>query len=171
VLRAAFDLEDDHGLLVYGVHLKSNWGEAPRNVARRQRAMELIREDVEAWRQTHQGRWEIAVMGDMNVDPEVEQFAEDSSLVPLDDWSDLWLGRPIEERTTIPTRYGDTNMVFPPAAFDRIIVSAELQQEPWVVEEISVLQRGVNIEDIHARPGDDPDNASDHYPVYVDIVR
>ncbi len=49
--------------------------------------------------------------------------AGDPSLKPLSDWKDLWRGRPLAERTTLPTRYGDPKLEFPPACFDRLFAS------------------------------------------------
>jgi endonuclease/exonuclease/phosphatase family metal-dependent hydrolase len=165
---------DEHTrLLLYGVHLKSNWGAALSNMHRRQAALQFIRSDSTRMAEAMpEYRWEIAVVGDMNVDPENEAFWSDSSLQPLSDWHDLWTGRSISERTTIPARMGDPDRMFPSAAFDRIIASPALTSSPWRMQPLQVLARGVNTNNIFARTGmPDSDHVSDHYPVFTDIVR
>lgn len=167
------ELEPGLNLLVYAVHLKSNFsGSRAVNSAERRNALRILREDADEFRRTYRdARWEVLVLGDMNTDPDMPEFARDPTLGPLADWVDLWRGRPMSERETIPTRYGDPAQVFPPAAFDRFVVSKDLTQEPWVAGAPAVLQKGVNTGDILAVPGADPDHASDHYPVYLDIRR
>ncbi|MBU1693831.1 MAG: endonuclease/exonuclease/phosphatase family protein [Verrucomicrobia bacterium] len=167
------ELGPQHNLLVYAVHLKSNFGgQRAINSAERRNALRILREDADEFRRTYSdSRWEVLVLGDMNTDSDLRDFTRDPTLRPLADWVDLWRGRPISERETIPTRYGDPTQVFPPAAFDRFVVSKELTQSPWVVGDPQVLQKGVNTADVLAVPGADPDHASDHYPVYLDIQR
>ena len=83
---------------------------------------------------------------------------------------DLWAGRPLEERITIPARRGDPDLEFPSACFDRMIVSPALTRAPWKVGKIEVLPRGVDTENVFSRVGENEIHASDHYPVYVDIA-
>jgi len=95
------ELDATHKLLIYGVHLKSNFGEAEVNIARRQAGLEWMRKDVEERvKNEPEIQWEIMVAGDMNVDPEGEGFEQDTSLEPVVDWIDLWIGTPLPERTT-----------------------------------------------------------------------
>ena len=172
VLTFVANLDDRHKLLVYGVHLKANYGENDRNIAKRFHAIKLVAEDAARVKSRYPGyEWEMIVMGDMNVDPDVEQFARDPSLDPLKEWKDLWRGRPIEERATIPTRYGDPAFEFPPAAFDRIFASPELIKDPWKVGTPSVLQRGVDTQNVLVVGGENDVHVSDHFPVYVDLTR
>lgn len=167
------ELEAGQNLLVYAVHLKSNYsGDRTVNYTERVNALRLLREDADAFRRTYADRsWEVLVLGDTNTDPDMPEFARDPTLQPLGDWVDLWRGHPMSERETIPTRYGDPAKVFPPAAFDRFIVTPGLAEPPWTVGEPRALQKGVNTSDITALPGVDPNHASDHYPVYLDITR
>jgi endonuclease/exonuclease/phosphatase family metal-dependent hydrolase len=167
------ELEPGRNLLVYAVHLKSNFsGNRGANFAQRRNALRILRDDADKFLLTcSDSRWDVLVLGDMNTDPDMPDFARDPTLHPLADWVDLWRGRPISERETIPTRYGDPAQVFPPAAFDRFVVSKELTQSPWIAGAPGVLQKGVNTADVLAVPGADPDHASDHYPVYLDIRR
>ena len=171
VLVVQVDLGQGSELLIYGVHLKSNFGDAARNQAQRMKAMEIVREDYELMKKRHpKVRWEVVVAGDMNVDPDTEQFRADPSLSPFEDWHDLWRGRPIEERTTCPTRYGDPALEFPPAAFDRMLVSPALMQPPWQALPLTALPAGTCTNLVTVLPGQSG-HVSDHYPVYLDLRR
>jgi endonuclease/exonuclease/phosphatase family metal-dependent hydrolase len=173
-LAAAFHLEYESPLLVYNIHLKSNYGEAPRNQTQRAIALHHIAADAVAETlQNHPFPTATLILGDTNVDPDTPQFADDPSLAPLAGaFDDLWLGRPLEERTTIPTRQaGDTNLVFPPSAFDRVFASRNLTGgSTWRVSSPVALQKGAATHDNTILPGVDG-HVSDHYLVYVDLVR
>jgi len=172
ILALEIALDERHVLLVYAVHLKSNFGDPASNMAKRAGALEYIRDHVEQLTSTETNVvWEVAVIGDMNVDPDLERFAADTSLKAFEDWDDLWRGRPLEERVTIPTRAGDPALAFPAAAFDRIIVSPALAREPWVAGEAVSYQHGVDLENVFTRAGQSERHVSDHYPVYVDLRR
>lgn len=171
-LSFILELEGPRRLLVYNVHLKSNFGRRAVNRAKRRNALRIVREDAERLLAAHPDEsWEILVLGDLNTDPDVAEFAGDRTLDPLADWVDLWRGRPLEERVTVPTRYGDPALEFRPATFDRFIVSPELIRPPWTTDAPRVLQQGVNTTNVFALPGVDPGHVSDHYPVYVDLYR
>jgi endonuclease/exonuclease/phosphatase family metal-dependent hydrolase len=166
------DLGDRHVLLVYGVHLKSNWGKREVNVQRRQRALNIVRAHAEVVMESNpESNWEVVVLGDMNTDPDAESFADDASLAPFSDWNDLWRGRPIEERTTIQTRRGDPALEFPPAAFDRIIASPSLSEKPWSAGAPKVLPKGSDTGNVFSVSGQTDLHVSDHYPVYVDLQK
>jgi hypothetical protein len=105
----------------------------------------------------------------MNVDPASEAFADDRSLEPLRGWIDLWAGRPLHERATLPTRYGEPALQFPPRAFDRFIVSPDLETPPWTVGRAWVHREGVDIKNVHASGGDSNTQVSDHYPICVEV--
>ena len=178
-LAAEFRLGGDAALLVYNVHLKSNYGEAPRNQAQRALALHQVAADAVA--ETFQNAVRtnatyVLVLGDTNVDPDVEAFADDPSLDPLaGGYLDLWRGRPLAERTTIPTRQagpnGDTNLVFPPAAFDRIFASKNLGGgAPWRVGRPEAVQKGTDVENNLTPPGVNG-HVSDHHLAYVDLER
>jgi len=170
ILRAGFDLGDGHELVVYGAHLKSNYGYRPRNISQRNNAMQIMAKDARALQKKSAGKVELLLLGDTNVDPEVPEFAGDWSMDPIRSWADLWLGKPLHERTTIPTRYGDPAKEFPPASFDRIYAGGDATVTPWVVGAPGVLQRGVNTKNVNALPGEDG-HISDHFPVWVDLHR
>jgi len=176
-LAAEFNLGDDAHLLIYGLHLKSNYGKAPRNRAQRAIALHHIAADaVSETLQNDPRKTSIVILGDTNVDPDTPQFADDPSLEPLvGSYVDLWRGRPIEERTTIPTRHagetGDPLMSFPPAAFDRVFVSRNLTENgTWKAQPPQTLQKGVNTTNNLTPPGVDG-HVTDHHLVYVDLKR
>jgi len=176
-LSAEFKLDQNSRLLVYGVHLKSNYGEMPRNRAQRAIALHHIAADaVSETLQNDPLSTSIVILGDTNVDPDTPQFADDPSLEPLaGSYVDLWRGRPIEERTTIPSRQagetGDPLMVFPPAAFDRVFVSRNLTENGhWKAQPPQTLQKGVNTTNNLVQPGVDG-HITDHHLVYVDLKR
>ncbi len=169
-LRARFDLGEGRRLVLYSAHLKSNYGYRPRNMHKRRHALQWIEGDARALQEDREVRWEILMLGDLNVDPESPEFAGDWSLSPLRGWRDLWRGRPLPERTTVPTRYGDPATEFPPACFDRIFAGGEATNAPWIATAPGVIQRGVNTRNTKAQPGEEG-HTSDHYPVWVDLVR
>jgi endonuclease/exonuclease/phosphatase family metal-dependent hydrolase len=159
-------------LLVYGAHLKSNFGDRVKNEFQRLSAMKLLRADADKMLSRYpQNEWEVLVMGDMNVDPEDPQFAKDPTFRPMRGWVDLWLGRPLAERTTLPTRHGDPALEFPPVTFDRFFASTNLMSTPWIVGQPQVLQRGVDTKSVFTLPGQGDVHVSDHYPIYLDIVK
>ncbi len=176
-LAAEFDLDDDSALLVYDIHLKSNYGEMPRNQAQRAIALHQIAADAVAEKlQNDPFPTSVLILGDTNVDPDTEAFADDPSLEPLaGSYVDLWRGRPIEERTTIPTRQpgetGDPLLVFPPSAFDRIFASKNLAAGgPWRVSPPQTVQRGTDTANNLTQPGING-HVSDHHIAYVDLTR
>ena len=205
-LAARFSLAPGRDLLVYGVHLKSNFGDPPRNIAQRSIALHLLAADAEAERYASYPRAALSVLilGDTNVDPENEQFAADPSFAALaGGYTDLWLGVPLPARTTIPTRHagpnGDTNLVFPPSAFDRIFASKDLTSPPapyapppnlpppapddpaaanrfphapppsYAISLPVSIQRGCATHDNLLQPGMGG-HVSDHYLAYADIT-
>lgn len=169
-LRARFDLGDGHQLVVYSAHLKSNFGYRPRNMYQRRHGLQWLANDARALQKGSSDRFELLVLGDMNVDPDSPEFAGDWSLSPFRGWRDLWRGRPLPERATVPTRFGDPALEFPPACFDRIYAGGDATNAPWTVSAPGVLQRGVNTRTIKALPGEDG-HISDHHPVWVDVLR
>lgn len=172
VLSFTLELDPGRRLLVYAVHLKSNFGDPWKNRSKRYHALRLIRRDACRFVRRHpQYAWETMLLGDMNVDPELPQFARDCSLRPVHDWIDLWRGVPPGERVTLPTRHGDPEMEFPPAAFDRFIVSPQLVRSPWTAAVPHVLRRGVDTGNVFAAGGDNDIHVSDHYPVFLDLHR
>ncbi len=169
-LRVVADLPDGRPLVIYSTHLKSNYGQKARNHAQRKMAMEAIRTDADEFlRGAGNGVAEILLAGDMNTDPDSAEFANDPTLDAIKGWVDLWRGRPLAERGTCPTRRGDPTREFPPAAFDRVIVSPALTSQPWVVSQPRMLPEGVNTKDVYALPGTGRGHVSDHYPVAVDL--
>jgi endonuclease/exonuclease/phosphatase family metal-dependent hydrolase len=170
LLRFSLELEPSRYLLVYVVHLKSNWGDRGANYEKRAKAMEIAAEDLRRFLADREAdEWEVLVVGDMNTDPDEERFKEDRTLEPFDSFIDLWQGRPIAERTTLPTKYGDPNLEFPPICFDRVLVSPALRDPPWIAADPVAVSVGVETADVFAKPGTTLDIVSDHFPVYVDL--
>jgi endonuclease/exonuclease/phosphatase family metal-dependent hydrolase len=174
-LCAEFRTGDGARLLVYSIHLKSNFGEPPVNQTKRAIALHLIAADAlsEAL-QNQPDATATLILGDTNVDPETPEFADDPSLRPLaGDYLDLWLGTPMPDRTTIPTRQpGDPAFVFPPSAFDRIFATRDLGDagtHPWRATTPRSIQRGTATHDNTTQPGHDG-HVSDHYLAYTDLL-
>ena len=171
LLALEIPLPDQARLLVYGMHLKSNFGNKQRNVAQRQHALEIMRKDaaviVAAKPEYH---WEVLAAGDTNVDPDQPSFAHDPSFKPLADWVDFWRVEGVERKPTVPTRFGDPALEFPPATFDRFFGSPDLAQSPWKAGAPGVIPEGTVTKDVKILPGIDG-HVSDHYPVFIDIVR
>lgn len=174
-LCAAFSLPGcPMPVLVYDIHLKSNFGDFPKVVAKRAAALHQISMDI-LEESVARAPAQVAsfILGDTNTDPETEQFRNDPSLLPLAaTHRDLWLGHPIERRTTIPTRHaGDTNLVFPPSAFDRIFVSRNFtpRNSGYLLSAPAVIQRGTATHDNLLSPGEQG-HVSDHYLVYLDLL-
>ena len=166
------ELGQGRRLLVYGVHLKSNFGDRVKNEFQRLSAMKILRADADEMLSRYsQNEWEVLVMGDTNVDPEDQQFAKDSTFRPMRGWVDLWSGRPLAERITLPTRHGDPALEFAPVTFDRFFASTNLVATPWKGGQPQVLQRGVDTKSVFTLPGQSDIHVSDHYPIYLDIVK
>lgn len=171
LLRFEMSPDDSLTLLVYVVHLKANWGDNERNIAQRRHALRLLREDAAEYVKTIKGPYAVIVAGDFNVDPEVDSFKSDPSLEALNDMIDTWKGRALEERITVPTRRGDPAMEFPPVAFDRFYATEGLTHGPWTLGRPEVLMRGVDTGNVFRIAGEDDTTASDHYPVYIDLIK
>lgn len=170
-IRFQIELGEDRRLLGYGVHLKSNFGEFEENVEKRLASTAILRADANAVMAVHPGiEFEAVLLGDMNVDPAEEKWAEDASLSPFDDWNDLWDGVPLDVRTTHPERQGDPELSYPPVAFDRIIVHPALSEAPWTVGDAVVVREGLDLGNIYVDPGENDLHASDHYPIYADLL-
>ncbi|HMP74004.1 MAG TPA: hypothetical protein PKE55_12145 [Kiritimatiellia bacterium] len=167
--RLVLDLDDQHRLLAYAVHLKSNYGDRQRNFELRQNAMTLVRTNADEMTASDTNvTWIAMVLGDMNTDPGARNFRNDPSLSPFSDWADLWLLHPDGQSVTLPYREGSWRP-YDPATFDRILVSGSGTSAPWIVGEVNVLQEGVETTDATILPGE-RGHASDHYPVWVDLV-
>ena len=176
-LSAEFDLGGDARLLVYDIHLKSNFGEAPKNQAQRAIGLHHIAADAISQNLRNlPASTSALILGDTNVDPDSAAFARDPSLEPLaGSYVDLWRGRPIAERTTIPMRQagetGDPLLVFDPSAFDRVFASKNMAGDgPWRVSPPQAIQKGADTANNLTPPGLNG-HVSDHYLVYVDLTR
>ena len=114
------------------------------------------------------------MLGDTNCDPTLDSFKKDTSFAPLmaSGFKDTWDGVPAADRPTCPTRKGIKEVELPSATFDRAFVSKDLQAEPWAVSGTAhCLQEGTDTNNAAALPGTGGMHTSDHYPVYIDVVR
>lgn len=169
-LRLRIDLDASHTLLVYAVHLKSNYGKVRRNQILRENVMRIVRENADQMMASDAARsWEVLVVGDMNFDPSQAQFKGDNSLKPFADWTDLWMVDPEGQEVTLPYRAA-SQFVYDPATFDRMLASPALNDSPWKVGSPTAIPKGVNTQGATTNPGED-NHVSDHYPVFVDIAR
>lgn len=173
LLRFILSLPGELDLVIYNLHLKSNWGDAHRNQSQRHHALRLLRKDFASFKESRGEATPTALLigGDFNTDPEAPSFAGDDSLRPLDDLIDLWAGRPLAERITVPTRYGVSHLQFPPVTFDRFYVSSHLKDGPWIAGQPHVLYLGVYTNDVRVVAGENEKAASDHYPLFFDLYR
>lgn len=171
-MRFQVDLGGNRRLLGYGVHLKSNYGEYEDNVLKRLTSTRIIRDDADALIAAHpELDFEVIVLGDTNVDPDLDPWKDDPSFTPFEGWMDLWRGVPMDVRTTLDSRMGDPEMYYDPVAFDRMIVSPELRESPWSVSLPTVVRMGVDTNNVYVGAGENEIHVSDHYPVYIDLQR
>ncbi len=171
LLRVIASLGNNDYLLLYGAHLKANWGDRTRNYAQRTNALELLKQDIQRVTEQHPDRsWETILVGDFNTDPLLRQFDDDPTLKTLDQWTDLFSQHPdISDLYTVPTRHGDPMREFPPALFDRVLVHPEVMEKPWQASLPGVIMKGTVTEDVNVLPGQGS-HVSDHYPVYLDLM-
>lgn len=172
LFRVVAQLDDKNYLLLYAAHLKANWGERERNYAQRTNAMNMLKADVKRMVEQYPDRsWEMMLIGDFNTDPLLKDFQDDPTLKVLEDWIDLFSQHPdISNLYTVPTRHGDPTREFPPALFDRVLVNPSLMQKPWQASLPGVIMKGTETEDTLVLPGQGK-HVSDHFPVYIDLIR
>lgn len=172
IFRVVYDLGDDRFLLLYGAHLKANWGDRDRNYAQRVKAMEIVKGDAATFLGENPGHtYEIMLMGDFNSDPLLKEFSDDPTFKVLEDWVDLFSEHPdISDLHTIATRKGDPFREFPPALFDRVLVHPNVREKPWQASLPGVIMKGTETEDITILPGSGH-HISDHYPIYLDLLK
>jgi endonuclease/exonuclease/phosphatase family metal-dependent hydrolase len=144
---AALRLPDNRFLLCYSLHLKSNLGELPANIAMRQESSRQLLQHVGEMLQVYgkRGPCGVIVAGDMNTSLDDPKFAADASVRALMAAGFHWTheGVPFAKRTTIPA-----DGKFPDNCFDHILT----------------LGLGKPVASAKAFP-----KISDHYPVMVDI--
>jgi endonuclease/exonuclease/phosphatase family metal-dependent hydrolase len=144
---AALQLPGNRFLLTYSLHLKSNLGDFPANVAmRRESVRQLLthaQEMLTLYRQ--RGPCAVLIAGDMNTSLDDPKFAADPSLKALRAAGFHWTheGVPFASRTTIPA-----DNQFPDNCFDHIFTL------------------GLGKQTAAAKPFQ---KISDHYPVLLDV--
>ncbi len=129
-------------LHVYGLHLKSNLGDATANISKREDAVEQLLDHIKT--QTGKGEG-VIVGGDFNTSPEQAEQTGDTSLTKMGQAGFFWSfeGMPLKDRITIPGggRYPD-------ACFDHLYLRNLGRPAAWVLKDAL---------------------GSDHFPVVVDI--
>jgi len=139
----ALDVGEGKRLLVYSVHLKSNLGELPENIARREDGARQVIEHAAKMERDYAPTIGTIVCGDFNTDPTDVQFAADKTFQLFTEagfqWP--WKDTPREQRITHP---GDGR--YPPASFDHFLVRGEVTV-------------------VSCRPLNSDDSVSDHKPV------
>ncbi|WP_245958217.1 endonuclease/exonuclease/phosphatase family protein [Roseimicrobium gellanilyticum] len=130
-------------LHVYGIHLKSNLGDAIANTSKREDAVEQLLDHIKT--QAKEGE-AVVVGGDFNVSKEQSAHAGDTTLSKMELAGFFWSfeGVPLQDRITIPG-----NGRYPDACFDHLYLRDLGRPVAWVLKDI---------------PG------SDHFPVVVDVA-
>ncbi|MDR1305216.1 MAG: endonuclease/exonuclease/phosphatase family protein [Verrucomicrobiales bacterium] len=139
-------------LTLYGVHLKSNFGDPAANRAKRAAAIDYLEWDWQR-RGLDPARDRIVILGDFNSSVHDPVFARDQTLRRLFalGFTDAADGLPADRRVTIPA----SGEGYPDNDFDHILVSPALRAltvtpPPWVTI-VPV-----------------PFTVSDHYPLFLD---
>ncbi|MFU8779746.1 MAG: endonuclease/exonuclease/phosphatase family protein [Kiritimatiellia bacterium] len=128
-------------LLVYAVHLKSNWGERDVNIAMRESGARQILKHVarKEARYADRGPIQVIIGGDLNVRLNLEDLEDERTIDIFTEagFHSSWQTVPFEERITWPPRGG-----FPPACFDYIFtkglpaLTAEILLKPaWALSD------------------------------------
>jgi endonuclease/exonuclease/phosphatase family metal-dependent hydrolase len=107
-------------LLVYSVHFKSNRGELPDDIAKREEAArQLLAHAAEMERLYSKGTKVVTVIaGDFNTDPTDPRFAAETTFSLLrEKFAWAWENIPLAERVTLPGKGG-----YPDASFDAFLL-------------------------------------------------
>jgi len=139
---ARLQLDANHSICVYGLHLKSNLGDAVSNTSKREDATDQLLEHIGSQVRPTEP---VIVCGDFNTSLDDSRFIGDSSLRKIQQAGFFWTFEGIDHsaRVTVPA-VGS----YPDACFDHIF-TRRLGRPVAQVKEAS---------------------GSDHYPVVVDIV-
>lgn len=130
-------------LHVYGLHLKSNLGDAAGNTSKREDAMEQLLEHA----RLQAGQDEpVVVAGDFNTSKEQVSLAADTTLLKIERAGFFWAfeGIPLDQRITIPGKGR-----YPDACFDHVYVRDLGRPAASVLREVK---------------------GSDHLPVKIDLL-
>jgi endonuclease/exonuclease/phosphatase family metal-dependent hydrolase len=153
ILGAAFESASGRKLTLYGVHLKSNRGDAASNYLRRRKALDYLEADWKK-RGLDPARDELVLLGDFNTSPDDPSFAEETTLKRLDElgFANAAATLPPDRRATIPA-----DERFPANSFDHIYLSRALASQQ------SDPKPGLRIVPIDTR------KVSDHYPLFLQV--
>lgn len=131
-------------LLAYSVHLKSNLGDAVKNIAKREESARQLLAHIEAMRRLH-GDLPVVVGGDWNTWPGRDPNERTAETLVASGMRWSFAGVPGRDRVTWPARDG-----YPDACFDYFMTLGLEAQPGWV-------------------PGGDFSAISDHRPVGIDV--
>jgi endonuclease/exonuclease/phosphatase family metal-dependent hydrolase len=153
VLGVLFVLPNGRQLTVYGVHLKSNRGDAETDRMERESAIDYIEWDWQR-RQLDPAKDNIVIMGDFNTSPNDPKFAEEKTIRRLlsAGFVNAAQGLLVEQRVTLPGKGK-----YPDNDFDHILISPSLRalmagDPPW----LKIVKA--------------PEAASDHNALFLDVT-
>jgi endonuclease/exonuclease/phosphatase (EEP) superfamily protein YafD len=129
---AAYQLQPGRVLLLYCVHLKSNYGEIAENVPIRQESVRQLLSHQAAMEDAYKklGKITCVIGGDFNTSLDDPRFKAEQTLRELMNHGFLWAWQnvPLSSRLTLP---GTQN--FPAACFDHIFYRGATLKEAFVV--------------------------------------
>jgi endonuclease/exonuclease/phosphatase family metal-dependent hydrolase len=134
ILGGEFATADGGRLVVYGVHLKSNRGDAATNRLRRLRAIQALCDDWER-RGYDPARDRLVVAGDFNTSASDPQFDGERTLAVLEEAGMVRAGQGLPREASFSVAGSG---MFPPNDFDHIFVSKAQAERmggspPWLV--------------------------------------
>jgi endonuclease/exonuclease/phosphatase (EEP) superfamily protein YafD len=128
---AAYQIAPKHMLLVYAVHLKSNRGALPENMAIREESIHQLRAHMRAMTDAYGkfGALTWIVGGDFNTAPDKPRFASEKTIRVLfaDGFQWNWQNVPATQRITLPP-----DNRYPAACFDHIFYRGAKLRRAWV---------------------------------------
>ena len=155
--------------VVYNTHTKSNFGASNKddranNYEKRVNSIHELKRDWDRLK-LDPNKDKIIIVGDFNTDVFAENFKDEKTFPLLEEWGfkHCFADLPLEKRVTLPGRKGEP---FPDGTFDYIWFSKGWGDHTPIAQ---ILAKGAaKRKDVYG--GDEPDLASDHYPVFVDIT-
>ena len=130
---AVYEVAPRQLLMVYALHLKSNYGEIQENVLMRQESMRQLSSHIKAMEAAYArlGNSIWIIGGDFNTSLDDNRFAGETTLRGLLERGFAWIWQdvPSASRVTLPPSGG-----FPAACFDHILYRGATLRRAWVGE-------------------------------------